>query len=182
MAACEARREAKIDTKLASIVALLENRLHGTEQSEGGTSLGKRPRDGRRPTSRQDDAFRQLTKKVDKRKHEKKGREALREAQALDRGNIGNDESDNESSDQFDDKSDAVTELDEAGSSSRNPSLADTDEDISPISKLPKIAGRGGRGGRGVRGSRSGAIQRGAQATSIKMNVNTMMRRKGALY
>ncbi|KAI0999463.1 hypothetical protein K3495_g8731 [Podosphaera aphanis] len=210
MAACEARREAKIDTKLASIVALLENRLPGTasaapptlsspaqpitRQSEGGTSLGKQPRDGRRPTSRQDDAFRQLTEKVDKRKHEKKGREALREAQALGkaattglleelskigRSNIGNDESDNESSDQFDDESDDDTELDEAGSFSRNPSLADTDEDLLSISKLPKIAGRGGRG---VRGSRSGAIQRGAQSTSIKMNGNTMMRRKGALY
>ncbi|KAI0993001.1 hypothetical protein K3495_g15183, partial [Podosphaera aphanis] len=100
-----------------------------------------------------DDAFRQLTEKVDKRKHEKKGREALREAQALGRSNIGNDESDNESSDQFDDESDDDTEIDEAGSFSRNPSLADTDEDLSPISKLPKIAGRGGRG---VRGSRSG--------------------------
>ncbi|KAI0997795.1 hypothetical protein K3495_g10392 [Podosphaera aphanis] len=95
MAACEPRREAKIDTKLASIVALLENRLPGTEsaapptlsspvqpitrQSEGGTSLGKRPRDGRRPTSRQDDAFRQLTEKVDKRKQEKKEKEARKE-------------------------------------------------------------------------------------------------------
>ncbi|KAI0992707.1 hypothetical protein K3495_g15478 [Podosphaera aphanis] len=210
MAACEARIETKIDTKLASIVALLENRLPGTQsaapatlsslaqpitrQSEGVTSLGKRPRDSSRPTSRQDDAFRQLTEKVDKRKHEKKGREALREAQALgkaattgllkelskiDRGNIGNDESDNESSDQFDDESDDDTELDEAGSFSRNLSLADTDQDLSPISKLPKIAGRGGRGDRGVR---SGAIQREAQSTSIKMNGNPMMRRKGALY
>ncbi|KAI0996168.1 hypothetical protein K3495_g12012 [Podosphaera aphanis] len=189
MAACEARIEAKIDTKLASIVALLENRLPGTQsaapptlsslaqpitrQSEGGTSLGKRPRDSSRPISRQD---------------------ALREAQALGkaattglleelskigRGNIGNDESDNETSDQFDDESDDDTELDGAESFSRNPSLADTDEDSLPISKLPKIAGRGGRG---VRGSRSGAIQRGAQSTSMKMNGYKMMRRKGALY
>ncbi|KAI1006811.1 hypothetical protein K3495_g1411 [Podosphaera aphanis] len=172
MAAFEARMEVQIDTKLASIVALLENRLPGTEsaapptlsppaqpitrQSEGSTSLGKRPRDGRWPTSRQDDAFRQLTKKVDKRKQEKKGREAFRGPSP--RGNIGNDKSDNESSDKSDD---------------------DTNEDLSPISKMPKIAGRGGRG---VRGSRSGAIQRGAQSTSIKMNGNTMMRRKGVLY
>ncbi|KAI0993254.1 hypothetical protein K3495_g14930, partial [Podosphaera aphanis] len=154
------------------------------------------PRDGRRLTSRQDDAFQQLTEKVNKRKQEKKEKEALREAQALGkaattglleelskigRGNIGNDESDNESSDQFDDESDDDTELDEAESVSRNPFLADTDEDLSPISKLPKIAGRGGRGGRGVRGSRSSAVQRGAQSTSIKMNGNTMMGRKGAL-
>ncbi|KAI1007363.1 hypothetical protein K3495_g865 [Podosphaera aphanis] len=33
MAACEARIEAKNDTKLASIVALLENRLPGTESA-----------------------------------------------------------------------------------------------------------------------------------------------------
>ncbi|KAI1007355.1 hypothetical protein K3495_g864 [Podosphaera aphanis] len=103
----------------------------------------------------------------------------LEELSKIGRSNIGNDESDNESSDQFDDESDDDTELNEAGSFSRNPSLADTDEDLSPISKLPKIAGRGGRG---VRGSRSGAIQRGAQSTSIKMNGKTMMRRKGALY
>ncbi|KAI0997869.1 hypothetical protein K3495_g10321 [Podosphaera aphanis] len=189
MAACEARIEAKIDTKLASIVALLEKRLPGTQsaapptlsslaqpitrQSEGGTSLGKRPRDSRRPKSRHDDAFRQLTEKDDKRKHEKKGREALREAQALGKAaTTGLLEELN----QFDDESDDDTELDEAKSLSRNPSLADTDEDLSPISKLPKIAGRGGRG------SRSGAIQRGAQSMSIKMNGNTMMRRKGALY
>lgn len=192
MAACEAKIDAKIDIKLASLVALLENRLPGTEsatpptlsspgqpitrQSEGGTSLGKRPRDGRRPTSRENNAGRQLTEKVDKRKQEKKGRKALREAQALGkaattgllqelskigRGNIGIDESDDD------------TELDETESFLGNPSLADTDEDLSPISKLPKIAGRGGC---------SGAIQRGAQSTSIKMNGNTMMRRKGALY
>ncbi|KAI0994044.1 hypothetical protein K3495_g14139 [Podosphaera aphanis] len=88
--------EARMNAKISNMVALLVNRLPGAEsvapptlsppaqpitrQSEGGTSLGKRPRDSSRPTSRQDDAFRQLTEKVDKRKHEKKGREALREA------------------------------------------------------------------------------------------------------
>ncbi|KAI0993791.1 hypothetical protein K3495_g14393 [Podosphaera aphanis] len=160
--------EARMNAKFASMVALLENRLPGTESvapptlsppaqpiariSKIGTSLGKRPRDGRWLTSRQDDAFQQLSEKVDKRKQEKREKEALREAQALgkaattglleelckiDRGNIGNGESDNESSDQFYDESDDDTELDEAESFSRNPFLADTDEDLSPISKLP---------------------------------------------
>ncbi|KAI0998612.1 hypothetical protein K3495_g9585 [Podosphaera aphanis] len=147
MAACETRIETKIDTKLASIVALLENRLPDTESAAPPTlsSLAQ-------PIPRQSEG-----EKVDKRKQENKVREALREAQALGkaattglleelskigRGNIGNDESDHESSDQFDDESDDDTELDEAESFSKNPSLADTDEDLSPISKLPKIAGR----------------------------------------
>ncbi|KAI0996006.1 hypothetical protein K3495_g12173 [Podosphaera aphanis] len=148
IAAFKARIAAKIDTKLDSIVALLENRLPRTKSaapptlslpaqhiarlSEGGTSLGKRLRNGRRPTSRHDDAFRE-------------GKGSIERGTSL-RGNIGNDESDNESSDQFDDESDDDTELDEAESISGNPFLADADEDLSHISKLPKIAGRGGCG------------------------------------
>ncbi|KAI1006269.1 hypothetical protein K3495_g1944 [Podosphaera aphanis] len=134
LAAYEARIEAKIDTKLASIFALLENRLPGTESAAPLTLSSPA-----QPITRQSEG-------IDRESRQK---EALREAQALgkaaatgllkelskiDRGNIGNDESDDD------------TELDEAGSFSRNPSLADTDEDLSPISKLPKIAARGGRG------------------------------------
>ncbi|KAI0994947.1 hypothetical protein K3495_g13234 [Podosphaera aphanis] len=148
--------EARMNAKFASMVALLENRLPGTDSVAPPTLSPPA-----QPITRQrkvDDAFRQLTEKVDKRKQERKEKEALREAQALGRSNIGNDES----SDQFDDESDDDTELDEAESFSRNPFLADTDEDLSPITKLPKIAGRGGRG------SRSGAIQRGPNPRPLK--------------
>ncbi|KAI0993405.1 hypothetical protein K3495_g14779 [Podosphaera aphanis] len=186
MAACEARIEAKIDTKLASIVALLENRLPGTESAAPPTLSSPA-----QPITKQPEGVDRESRQKEARKE---GREALSEAQALGkaattrlleelskigRGNIGNDESDNESSDQFDNESDDDTELDGAESFSGNPSLADTDEDLSPISKLPKTAGHGGRG---VRRSRSGAMQRGAQSTSIKVNGNPMIRRKGTLY
>ena len=94
------------------------------------------------------------------------------------RGILGDDESENEPFDHFDDEpaGDDETEFDEAEGFSENRPLTDTDDELSPLSRMPRIAGRG------VRGGRSGATQRGAQSTSNKPGGKTMIRWKSALY